>query len=150
MYCVLENGVVIAIHNKKEVIKEYCDRLKESHPEKDLYYAKIKRKVKMEKSKKYEELYLVPYMDTFVQSGYIKYLEMSGPDVFHLYRETQNLLLDIMENNHLSRKERMAYEKVILSLEKIRKKDMKYTPAIEELERLKEQYLPYINGYDEY
>ena len=47
MYCVFENGNIIAIHNKKEVIKEYCDRLSESHPEKELYYAKIKRKSKI-------------------------------------------------------------------------------------------------------
>ena len=146
MYCVFENGNIIAIHNKKEVIKEYCDRLSESHPEKELlYYAKIKRKSKIEKSKKYEELYLVPYMDTFVQSGYVKYLDIAEPDVS--YRDTQKVLINIIETNHLGRKERKAYENVILSLEKLRKRDMKYTPSIEELERMKDQYLPYINGY---
>ena len=116
MFCVYdENKSVIAFHDEYEVTELYLNHIKKSHPDQDLsnlHIGKIKKK-KIKNLIDMDQLYLVRYADTYVQSGYLEYLELLSCQ--HIYDEKQckDILLRILECNPLSSKERKNVEKTV-------------------------------------
>lgn len=145
MYCVLNEEKIIAFHEEKRVVESYCESIKKYH-NKTLMIAKIKKhkRKKLKNISNYYDLYLVRYGDTYVQSGYIEYLEMHSPQIEYDHLQAKDTLLRIMELEELSEKEKKAYQVVLRSLEEIIEEDRSYTPDIKELNQMKDQYLPYI------
>lgn len=149
MFCVIEHGNIIAIHRKKEVIKEYCDHLQENYPNKELYIVKLRKNAKFIDKNRFDDLYLCGYMNTYIQSGYVKYLDIVKSPHNNKFEIAYELLMDISQNLDISKKEKRSITNVLRILERIKKKERNFTPSLEELEMLKEQYLPYENGYYE-
>ena len=147
MYCVFDEDRIIAFHDEKRVVESYCESIQKYH-DKNLFIAKIKKhkKKKYKSLSNYYDLYLVRYGDTFVQSGYVQYLEINSPQVEYDHMQAKDTLLRIMEMETLSEKEKKAYQTVVKSIDKIIKEDREYTPDLKELERMKDQYFPYIHN----
>ena len=82
---------IIALHDNKEVVEKYCELLKEYHNV-NLSIGKIKKKAE-DRIKNLDDLYLVRYGDTYVQSGYLLYLQMSSAQLIEDISKTKDVLL---------------------------------------------------------
>ena len=81
MYCVYDDeDHIIAYHEKKKVVSTYVDRIFQFH-QINLDYKKIKSEYEKILLKGKEDLYLVRYADTYVQSGYLVYLQIVSDQV---------------------------------------------------------------------
>ena len=76
------NNDLIAYHEDLDVVEEYVRNIKVSHPDIDLVIGKISEKFVYKKDPTHE-LYLVRYSQTYVQSGYLVYLEVTSSQ--HIY-----------------------------------------------------------------
>lgn len=142
MYCVIQNNQIIAVHKSKKVVKEYCDLLTKSHPEiQNLYIAKFK---KGKVDDKIQRLYLVPYESTYIQEGYLDYVEIVYSS--HPYLQMVEKMIDILDERNLSKKERRSIESTIEIIEKIVEDDRSYTPSLGELIQYENQYESYLYG----
>ena len=91
-----------------------------------------------------DTLYLVRYADTYVQSGYLEYLELSSSQCLYDERQCKDVLLRILEVNHLTDKERKSIEKTIKIVDRLLTESREYTPLLSELKVYEANYAPYI------
>ena len=147
MYCVYDsNKQIIAFHDEYDVVESYIDHIHKSHKEEkipQLRIGKIKKK-KIKHVIDLDELYLVRYADTYVQSGYLEYLEIMSSQ--HIYDEKmcKDILLRILECNPLSDKERKAVERTVEIIDRFLTESKEFTPTISELKMCEMDYAPYI------
>lgn len=143
MYCVYDDeGHIIAYHEKKKVVTTYIDRIFRFH-QIMLDYKKIKSEYEDILLKGKEDLYLVRYADTYVQSGYLVYLQIVSDQVNYDHEYAKDVLCRILETAQLSKKDTKVLEKSIDILDKIIYEEAAYTPTIKELQRYKYDYDPY-------
>jgi len=143
----LKNRKIIALHDEKRVVERYIDSIEKCHGEK-LSISKIKKKYLNKKIDDLYDLYLVRYGDTYVQSGYMEYIELMDPQVEYDHQYAKDVILKILELESLDKEDRKTLESTVMILESIIDQDRKYTPSISELEKIKDQYAPYI--YNKY
>lgn len=147
MFCVYDDKKnIIALHDECEVVESYLDSLQKSHPNEDLSYLSI-GKIKKKKLKKVidlDSLYLVRFADTYVQSKYLEYIELSSHQCLYDERQCKDVLLRILEFNSLSDKERKTLEKAVEIVDGILKESKEFTPSLSELTQYEETYAPYI------
>lgn len=143
MYCAYdENKKIIAIHDKKRVIKTYIDRIYENH-QISLYLGKLKDSSEY-KVKNHEDLYLVKYGDTYIQSGYLIYNQINLEPIIEDDEYALDVLYRILETERLNNKDSKSIINAIKVLEKIVKEDRRYTPTMEELVNFKTNYESYL------
>jgi hypothetical protein len=130
----------VAFHDEKRVVKKYIDYCNK-YNDLDLKLVKIKRK-KAEKVHNFSNLYLIKYQDTYIQNGYTEYADVC--DVISDYQSCKDTLLAILETYDLSKKERKAFEKVILYIDDIISDDKKFTPSLDMLKEAENDIYPYI------
>lgn len=145
MYCVYDdNSNVIAFHDEYDVVSSYIYHVKVSNKEtQELHIGKIKKK-KIKNIIDYENLYLVRYGDTYVQSGYLDYLELISSQSIYDNQQCKDVLLKILECNPISDKERKAIEKTVDVIDKILTEAKEFTPTLSELKRCESDYAPYL------
>lgn len=142
MFCVYDSSDnIIAYHDKRRVVEKYIDKIYELH--------KVKLNIgKIKKSSKYkllgnDELYLIRYRDTYVQSGYLVYLEMASEQFIEDDQYALDVLYRLLETSRLNKKQSKKIMDAIEILEDIVRDDREYTPLISELNHLKSNYEAY-------
>jgi hypothetical protein len=145
MYCVYDNNdTVIAFHDDFDVVELYVHNIKSSNPESpDLHIGKIKKK-KAKTILDLDDLYLVRFGDTYVQSGYLEYLEIMSSQSIYDNKQCKDVLLRILECNPLTDKERKAVEKTVDIIDRILTESKEYTPTINNLKMCEADFAPYI------
>lgn len=143
MFCVYDtDGNIIAFHHKKRVVEKYIDRIYSLH--------KINLKIgKLKESSKYkligkDDLYLIRYADTYIQSGYLSYVEISSDQFIEDDQQALDTLYRMLELSRLKKKEVKTITKAIEVIEKIVKEDREYTPTIKDLKTMKHNYDAYV------
>ena len=145
MYCVMnDDGNIIAYHEDKEVVQTYIENLLKSNDNEELNLSLVKIKNKIiEKNRRLDDLYLVRYGSTYIQTGYLIYLQIVSDDIANENIYIKDLLLRTLEVYKLSDKEAKTLTKAVKVIEKIIKRENCYTPTIEELNRYKMLYEEY-------
>ena len=145
MYCVYDdNDRVIAFHDDYDVVETYVHRVKASHIDlPDLHIGKIKKK-KVKKLQDFDDLYLVRYASTYVQSGYLMFLEMMSIQHIEDEQQCKDTLLKILECNNISDKERKHLERAVKIIDRILEESKQFTPSFQELKGYEMDYSPYL------
>ena len=130
----------VAFHDEKRVVEKYIDYCNK-YNDLDLKLVRIKRK-KAEKVYNFSNLYLIKYQDTYIQNGYSEYADIC--DVIGDHQSCKDTLLAILETYNLTKKERKAFEKVIVSIDDIISEDKKFTPSLDMLKEAENDIYPYI------
>ena len=145
MYCVFDtNNNIIAFHDDLEVVELYKDHVTRSNPDlPELHIGKIKKK-KMKRIDDYDELYLVRYSDTYVQSGYLIYLELLSDQFIYDEQQCRDVLLRILECRDITDKERKSIERTVKVVDRILQESKEFTPSLKELKNYEADYAPYI------
>ena len=143
MYCVYDDkGNIIAFHNKKYIVEKYIDSIY-SHHKISLEIGKIKKSSKY-KLNKNDDLYLVRFGDTYVQTGYLMYIEMCQNQILEDDQQALDILYRLLEIRRLSKKQSKKIMKAIEVLEKVVDEDRSYVPTLQQLKNLKMDYDPYM------
>jgi hypothetical protein len=145
MYCVYDNDDnVIAFHDEYDVVETYIHHVRVSNPESpDLHIGKIKKK-KIKTIIDLDNLYLVRFGDTYVQSGYVEYLEIISSQSIYDNKCCKDVLLKILECNPLSDKERKHVEKTVAIIDRILTESKEYTPTLNNLKMCEADFAPYV------
>ena len=145
MYCVYDKSKkIIAFHDELDVVEVYKNNVSVSHPElPELYIGKIKKK-KLNKIIDIDSLYLVRYCDTYVQSGYLVYLELVSDQYIYDNKYCKDVLLRILECTDITDKERKSIERTVKVVDRILQEAKEYTPTITELQGYEVDYYPYM------
>ena len=143
MYCVLDEygRKVIAIHDDKDTCEKYCELIEKYHDIK-LPIGKIKKK-KLKKHPELDELFLVRYNETYVQSGYVDVLEISSGEILHDYKYAKEILMRILEIEEIDKSNRKAIEKSILIIDELYNENSEFVPMLSDLQSAKMDYEAY-------
>lgn len=149
MYAVINNDSreIIAYHEDEEVVEFYLDSVEDDKKD-DLSIIKIKKKYKEEIVKKYEDLHLVRFRNTYVQSGYLIYIKLSSQDILDDEEYTRDILLRIIETQNLNNNEIKKLSKAIEVVDRLINEDKTYTPSYNELKRMRNHYDLYMYNKD--
>ena len=142
MYAVYDGKNLIALHDDRLVAQKYIQSVYSCHKI-NLDLKKIK-KSSIDKSEIYDSLYLVRYADTYVQSGYIQYIDYANSQFIEDDMKARDILIRVLEYADISEKERKKLKKAIAVLEDVVSDDREYTPSFDELRNLKMHYDPYL------
>lgn len=148
MYVIIDEKNEIVAYNKRySVCIEYINNIKRTYSDSDknLEIVKIKDK-KARNDPEFDELYLIRYENTYIQSGYIEYLSLNGEQIFYDNKYALDVLLKFLDTDYpMSKKDRKHIEHVVTFLYNIIKDDKLYTPSLYDLKGLREYYSTYIN-----
>ena len=150
MYVVFNDSFEVeAIHDEKRVVKKYVENVYNTS-KKQLSIIKIKKK-DVKKIKNKDDLYLVRYADTYIQSCYIDYLEICDTKIYEDERYALDILCRIIETRRLNKKDTKVLEKAILILDRISDIDASYTPDEKQLREMKMEVesMKHLMDYDE-
>lgn len=148
MWCVYDSDEnIIAFHDSKKVVEKYVDSVFSIHNIL-LEIGKIKKDSEY-KLQNNDELYLVRYNDTYVQEGYLLYLQIVSDCRCGVEDEefTRDILFRLLEMNRLNNKEKKVIEKAIKVIDSLLAEDEKFIPTLDQLKSLKLDYDPYIYNY---
>ena len=151
MYAVYnEDHDIIAYHDDFKICKEYANNIYHCHG----YICDIKKIKKRDRYilDKLYDLYLVRFADTYVQQGYLVYLELAGSQELYDIKYSKDVLYKLLEAPGLSDKKLNHIKKTINILEDIYEEEKIYTPTLNHLKELKLGYDPYLynNGINYY
>jgi len=151
MYCVYDTtDKIIAFHDDIDVVTTYVTNIKKSnsdHP--DLKIGKIKKK-KVKSTIDFDDLYLVRYGDTYIQSKYIMYGELLSGQCIYDNQHCRDTLLRILECDDITPKERKTIERTVKIIDRILQNDKEYTPTIQLLKTCEMDYAQYMNHRESY
>lgn len=139
-YDIEEN--IIAFHDSKKVVQKYIDTVFSIHKV-ELKLGKIKKTSEWKISDK-DDLYLVRFNDTYVQSGYLLYLELAEDSLIKDEETARDILSKIIEIGRVTDKETKKLEKAIKVIEDLLSEDRSYVPTLTQLKSMKLDYDPYI------
>lgn len=148
MYGVIdEDKNIIAYHEDEDVVELYLDSIEDDKKD-NLSIVHFKKKYKNTLLTKYEDLHLVRFRNTFVQSGYLIYVKLATQDMIDDEEYARDILLRIIETQNLDRKQTTKLIKAIEVIDKIINNDKTYTPSYDELNRMKSHYDYYMYNRD--
>ena len=152
MYAVYdEKENLVAFHDRKHVAKKYMQRVIEYHPDVYLHLVKIKNKYADFVLEGMDDLYLVRYGKTYVQNGYIVYIQCADDQFDEDEKIARDILYRILAiSPNLKEKEIKHTKKVIAMLEKLIDEHQRFTPSKKELDTYKSQYDIYLYNKDLY
>lgn len=150
MYVVLnDNKKIVAFHEDYDVCEIYVDNLEKSHNI-SLNIAKIKKKNK-HLLKGLDDLYLVRYGHTYVQEGYLQYVEISEGQYLDDIRYAKDVIYRLLEGAHnIKEKDVKTLSKSTKILDRLLEDMASYTPSLDILNGLKMDYEEYIYNLDSY
>ena len=146
MYCAMnsENDEIVAYHENKEVVEKYIYNAMRSEASSDLDLILIKMKDKaILKNPRLDDLYLVRYGSTYIQTGYVLYLQLVSNDIAGENEYLKDLLLRTLEIYKLSDKKAKIIKKAIKVIDDIIETEDSFTPSIKELKNYKDFYSRY-------
>lgn len=144
MFLVINNeNKVIAISDDKKIVKKYIQNVKLSNPEESLTYCKMKCK-----TIENDDLMLVRYGHTYIQKGYIQYLDLANNQIAEDEQFTMDVLIRMIEMYDLKKNEIKALKKAIIIVDKYRRAESEYTPNLKQLNSYKEHFEPYLHQMD--
>lgn len=143
MFCAYDIGEnIIAFHDSKKVVQKYIDTVFSIHKV-ELKLGKIKKTSEWKILDK-DDLYLVRFNDTYVQSGYLLYLELAEDSLIKDEETARDILSKIIEIGRVTDKETKKLEKAIKVIEDLLSEDRSYVPTLTQLKSMKLDYDPYI------
>ena len=153
MYEILnKHNDTIAYSKRYSVCISYIRNLTETYDGEyqNLRITKMKNK-KAKNDSNFDDLYLVRYHNTYIQAGYIDYLDISGEQVFYDNTYALDVLLKYLDTNYpMNKKDRKHLEHTVTFLYNTIKDNEKYTPSLSDLKALEEQYSYYMYGRHTY
>ena len=135
MYICHENGKVIAFHEDEKVVDIYIETIYKYHKLK-LGKKKIRKK-KFKNLYINDDLYLVRYGETFVQSGYTLYLQLQSEQYIEDEKYARDILYRLLETRNVKGKKLKKIKSAISVLEDFIYDDESYIPTLKELENMK-------------
>lgn len=149
MYCAYDDeNNIIAFHDNKRAVETYINNVYH-HNDIALRMGKIKKEKRYILKGK-DELYLVRYGETFIQSGYLDYISYSSLQLIEDNILAMDILYRLLETERLSKKENKTIRKAIEIMEEITKEDSEFTPSLSQLKEMKMNYDPYIYNMNMY
>lgn len=143
MYCAYDqNEKIIAIHDKRYVVEKYVDTIYTLHKV-VLNVGKIKKSSK-HKTKSKDDLYLIRFGDTYVQTGFLLYVELAQTQIMEDDQFALDILYRLLETKRLTEKQSKKIMKAIEVMEDLVHEDREYIPSLDQLRNLKNDYDPYI------
>ena len=143
MYCAYDQDKnIIAFHDKKHVVEKYIDSIYKLHKI-QLNKGKIKKSSKYKLAGK-DDLYLIRYGDTYVQSGYLLFVQISQDQILEDEQYALDILYRLLETTRLNEKQSKKIMKAIGVMEKLVHEDREYVPSFDQLKTMKSDYEPYI------
>ena len=144
MYCVYDTyDVPQAFHKKLAVVKTYLHSLDIEKDGKYQFFI-IEQKTKRIDPQILNDLYLVPYGDTFIQSGYIEYIQIASDRFVEQARDSISLWLSISQRSDLSHKEKKIIYKAVDILTNLYRHDISTVPPLRELKHMRDMYSEYL------
>lgn len=141
MFICHDNGKLIAFHEDEEVVDIYIETIYKYH---DVRLSKKKiRKKKLKSIDLNDDLYLVRYGETFVQSGYTTYLQIQSDQYIEDEKYARDILYRLLETRSVKGKKLRRIKSAIKILEDFIYEDESYIPDLKELKRMKLDYGPY-------
>lgn len=132
---------LIAYHEDYEVCERYTMNVSRYHGDL-LFITKAKKK---EKHLLNEDLYLVRFGYTYIQYGYLQYVEFASSQLIDDVRYSKDVLCRMLEDGQIKKKkDKKIIEDAIRILEDVYENDASYTPTLKHLKSLKDYYDPYI------
>lgn len=149
MYAVINNDTkeIIAYHEDEDVVEYYLDSVEDDKKD-DLSIIKIKKKYREEIIKKYDDLHLVRFRNTYVQSGYLIYIKLASQDILEDEEYARDILLRIIETQNIDKDKIKKLTKAIEVIEDLIDNDKTYTPSYSELQRMRNHYDYYMYNKD--
>jgi hypothetical protein len=146
MYCAYDDDKnIIAFHDSKKVVEKYIYDVYNANKV-NLELGKIKKSSEYKLEGK-DELYLVRFNDTYVQSGYLIYLQITMDEYVKEEQYAKDILLRMLEMDRLDKKQSKALGKAVEVIDEVLYEDSHYVPSLNILKRLKMDYDPYIYNY---
>lgn len=139
------NNNLIAYHEDLDVVEEYVRNVKISHPEADLVVGKMSEEFVKRKDPD-NELYLVRYSETYVQSGYLIYLEVNSGQYIYDMKYCKDIIIRTIDQwkYELNDKDIKCLKKATKILDEILFDAETFTPSMEDLRSIKDTIDPYI------
>lgn len=143
MYCAVDdNKNLIAMHDNKEIVINYINRVYKIHgTQLELIRVKKRSEYKLEK---FNDLYLTRFNNQYIQVGYMDYAIIMENGIIEDYEFSRDILIRILETRKMSSKNKKNLKKVITFLELLINDDKDYIPSLDELKKVKLDYDPYI------
>lgn len=133
---------IVAFHDSKRVVKQYIDDVMRCN-DLILSFGKIKKKEE-ELLSKLDELYLVRFGHTYIQSGYLVYVQLVSNQEYEDHEFARDILYRLLESKRIPNKEAKHIRKAICVLENIIFDEEYYAPSLSQLKQLKADYEPYL------
>lgn len=134
IWCVLNTNTrdMVAFHEDKDIVEIYVDNL-EKDSGSNLEVCKCK--IDQDDLSKYRDLYLVPYKKTYVQEGYISFLDIvNDRHAVDDLKFTREILQSLVERDLVdSSKKKKKVMSVVNIINDLIDDDGHYTPSIETL-----------------
>lgn len=149
MYCACdETKRIVALHDDYEVIETYIRNVEASYENSQkLHIGKIKKK-KIKKLIDSDNLYLIRYADTYIQSGYLTCMELLSSQSIHDNRLCKDVLLKILECHSINDKERKSIERTVKVIDRLLQEAKEYTPSLKDLQIYESDYAQYVYKLD--
>lgn len=140
------NGMLIAYHDRKKVVDTYIENVY-AHNHiilKRKRIPKIKREIIQIQ---FPHLFLIPYNKTYIQNGFLKYLECVDDNIIYDTQYAIDVIYRVLEWAKIGKNKKRHVLKAIKVLEELLADGETYTPSYDDLCRMKDMYDPYIYNY---
>lgn len=143
MFCAYDcDKNLIAFHDSKKVVNKYIADVYKCHKI-HLELGRIKEASEW-KLKNKDDLYLVRVNDTYVQSGYLIYIQISSQQLVEDEEFAKDILYKMLEADRLTDKQARKIYNAIKVIEDVLYEDRNYIPTLNQLKTMKLDYDPYI------
>lgn len=145
------NNTLVAYHEDLDVVNEYVSNVKVSHPDTDLIVGKMSEKYVKKKDPKHD-LYLVRYSETYVQTGYVSYLEIESSQHIYDMRYVKEIIIRTIDQwkDDLNDKDIKHLKKTAKIFDDILFDAESFTPTLDELKGMRDHLESYMYNRNTY
>lgn len=145
------NNTLVAYHEDLDVVNEYINNVKVSHPDTDLIVGKMSEKYVKKKDPKHD-LYLVRYSETYVQTGYVSYLEIESSQYIYDMRYVKEIIIRTIDQwkDDLNDKDIKHLKKTAKIFDDILFDAESFTPTLDELKGMQDHLESYMYNRNTY
>lgn len=145
------NNTLVAYHEDLDVVNEYISNVKVSHPDTDLIVGKMSEKYVKKKDPKHD-LYLVRYSETYVQTGYVSYLEIESSQYIYDMRYVKEIIIRTIDQwkDDLNDKDIKHLKKTAKIFDDILFDAESFTPTLDELKGMQDHLESYMYNRNTY
>lgn len=145
------NNTLVAYHEDLDVVNEYISNVKVSHPDTDLIVGKMSEKYVKKKDPKHD-LYLVRYSETYVQTGYVSYLEIESSQYIYDMRYVKEIIIRTIDQwkDDLNDKDIKHLKKAAKIFDDILFDAESFTPTLDELKGMQDHLESYMYNRNTY